>query len=169
MNLLQEAKKSNKQAYCGLLENYNHIFYKVAKLYFLTDREVYSVIKQALSESYKELANAKDEPAFLRLALKILISVCETEKKKNPEKDVESSIDQRIYKDYLANSSVELYLTNAKIAGNYKLIAILYYYANLSYQDISKILGIPSNTISNQVGEIRTALLNVINQAKEGY
>ena len=34
MDLLVEAKKSNKKAFYELVENYKHIFYKTARIFF---------------------------------------------------------------------------------------------------------------------------------------
>ena len=42
MELLKEAKGGNREAFDKLLEEYRHIFYKTARIYF---REDYSAIK----------------------------------------------------------------------------------------------------------------------------
>ena len=166
MDLLQEAKKSNKQAYVTLVEKYNHIFYKLVKIYFLTDREVYAIIKKSLNTTFRELANVKTEKDFLRLSIRILISNCQVEKKKQPIAPIESAMDQRIYKDYLNNSFVAEYINS--FDETQKLIAILYYYAELSEKDISKILKLSTPSIKNILNIIRAPLLETI-KSKEVY
>ena len=131
MDLLEEAKSSNKQAFNELVSKYNHIFYKTARIYFILDEDVYNVLEASLSETFRELINVKTEKDFLFLAEKILIRNCENLKRayskdidrKINSKQLSLNIGDKItstetlkgseeYKAYRKSSIVEEYITS---------------------------------------------------------
>lgn len=179
MNLLEEAKNSNKQAYNELISKYNHIFYKTARVYFLLDKDVYTVLETSLSQAFRELINVKTEKDFLFLAEKILIKNCENLKqayskdidRKINSKQLSLNIGDKItstetivgseeYKTYRKSSIVEEYITS--IEEDCRLIALLYYYADFSISEISVLLKIPKSTITQKVDKIRIKIYEMI-------
>ena len=76
MDLLLEAKKSNKQAFYELVDKYNHIFYKTTRIFFTSDDDIYPILEKSLMQSFRELVNVKNEQEFLCWTLKILIFNC---------------------------------------------------------------------------------------------
>ena len=179
MDLLQEAKQSNKQAFNELVSKYNHIFYKTSRIYFFTDDEVYKVLESSLSQAFKKLAEANSERDFLCLTLKILIQNCESLKRKferNINKKINSklltvSINDTIsstetvvgseeYQAYRRSSVVEEYITS--IEEEYRIVALLYYYANLSTSEISKIVKLSENDIVKQIDTVRIKIYEII-------
>lgn len=179
MDLLQEAKKSNKQAFNELVQKYNHIFYKAARIYFISDKDIYPVIESSLSEAFREIVNAKDERDFLCFSLKILLSNCDALKKKFA-KDInkkinskqlavnigdkiaisETNLENDEYQAYRKTSVVEEYITS--IEEQYRVIALLYYYANLTPAEISNITKEPESTIKEKLGPIRIKIYEMI-------
>lgn len=179
MDLLQEAKKSNKQAFNELVQKYNHIFYKAARIYFISDKDIYPVIESSLSEAFREIVNAKDERDFLCFSLKFLLSNCDALKKKFA-KDInkkinskqlavnigdkiaisETNLENDEYQAYRKTSVVEEYITS--IEEQYRVIALLYYYANLTPAEISNITKEPESTIKEKLGPIRIKIYEMI-------
>lgn len=179
MDLLQEAKKSNKQAFNELVKKYNHIFYKTARIYFISDKDIYPVIESSLSEAFREIVNARDERNFLCFALRILLSNCESLKKKYA-KDInkkinskqlavnigdkisisEANLENEEYQAYRKNSIVEEYITS--IEEQYRVIALFYYYANLTPSEISSITKEPEIVIKEKLGPIRIKIYEMI-------
>lgn len=179
MDLLQEAKKSNKQAFNELVEKYNHIFYKTARVFFTSDDDIYPIIQDSLSQSFREIVNVKTEHEFLCWSLKILINDCEKLKAKydkdpnrkllNKEISVnitdkvsisETTIGNMEYQAYRRNSVVEEYITS--IEPSHRIPALLYYYADLSVQDISKILRASEFSISSIIDKNRIKIYEMI-------
>jgi RNA polymerase sigma-70 factor (ECF subfamily) len=185
MDLLQEAKKSDKHAYNELVEKYNHIFYKTARVYFTQDEDIDTVLEPTFTQSYKELANVKNEREFILWTLRILISNCEIQKKKF-EKDADRKINSKEltiritdkissseavigsseYQLYRKASIVEEYITSIK--AEHRLPALLYFYADLSIQEIAKLLKISQNVVTSIIDENRIKIYEMIKN-KEVY
>ena len=87
MDLLLEAKKSNKDAFYELVEKYNHIFYKTTRVFFTSDDDIYPILEKSLMQSFRELVNVKTEQEFLCWTLKVLIYNCAKKKEKH-SKDI---------------------------------------------------------------------------------
>lgn len=179
MELLQEVKKSNKQAFIDLVEKYNHIFYKAARLYFISDKDVYAVLEHALSKAFREVVNFKTEKEFLCWTLRTII-VHGSELKQKYSKDVdrkirnkefsvnigdkitstESMVDNAEYQAYRRASVVEEYITS--IEEGFRPIAFLYYYANLTTDEIGKILKMSEFAVNNKLKSIRIKIYEMI-------
>ena len=179
MDLLQEAKKSNKQAYIDLVNKYNHIFYKAARIYFFSDKDVYTVLEHALSKAFREVVNFKSEKEFLCWTLRTII-VYGSELKIKYSKDVdrkiknkefsvnigdkitstESMVDNAEYQAYRRASVVEEYLTS--IEEGFRPIAFLYYYADLTTEEIGKVLKISEFAVNNKLKSIRIKIYEMI-------
>lgn len=179
MDLLQEAKKSNKQAFNKLVEKYNHIFYKTARIYFISDKDITIILESSLSEAFREIVNAKDEKEFLCLSLKTLLTNCK-ELKRKFSKDIdrkinskelavnigdkiaisETSLENDEYQIYRKASIVEEYITS--IEEGYRVIALLYYYANLSPLEISTIIKESEHSIIKKLDSIRIKIYEMI-------
>lgn len=179
MDLLQEAKHSNKQAFNELVSKYNHIFYKTSRIYFFTDDDIYKVLEKSLSQAFKKLSEVNSEKDFLCLTLKILIQNCQNLKRKfdkNINKkinsklltvsindtisSVETSIGSEEYQAYRRSSVVEEYITS--IEEEYRITALLYYYANLSIPEISKVIKLSENDITKQIDSVRIKIYEII-------
>lgn len=179
MDLLQEAQKSNKAAFNELVDQYKHIFYKAARIYFINDKDVYTVLEQALSKSFREIINVKNEREFLCWSLRLIFQTAE-ELKTKYEKDVdrkinsknlsvsindkitssETSLDSDEYQAYRRASVVEEYITS--IEESSRPIALLYYYADLTPQEIGKVLKISEFTVNDKLKSIRIKIYEMI-------
>lgn len=179
MELLNEIKKSNKKAFNSLVSNHHHILYKTARVFLKNDKEVNWAIQKSLEKSYQDIVNVKTEEDFLPWLLSNLIEISKNlseNNKKNISKKIEKSeifysIGDKIsfsssetgtleYQEYRKSSIVEQYITS--IDESLRLIAVLYYYANLSIETISKILKVPEFTIKYKIDKIRIQLYEII-------
>lgn len=179
MDLLVEAKKSNKKAFYELVEKYNHIFYKVTRIFFNNDEDIYPIIQSSLSQSYKELVNVKTEKEFLCWTLRILIIDCQKLKgkfskdfnRKYGKREISINITDKVsisestvgnleYQAYRRSSVVEEYITS--IETTHRIPALLYFYADLSIQDISDILREPEFNIKKIIDKSRIKIYEMI-------
>ncbi len=179
MDLLVEAKKSNKDAFYELVNKYNHIFYKTARVFFTDDSDIYPIIEKSLLQSFKDLVNVKDEREFLCWTLRILIFDC-TKQKEKFSKDYrrklgnreiafsitdkvaisESTVGNLEYQRYRNSSVVEEYITS--IEPTARIPALLYFYADLSIEEISKILKDSESDITEIINKSRIKIYEMI-------
>lgn len=179
MDLLSEIKKSNKGAFNELASRHHHILYKTARIFLKDDKDINSVIKETLAISYQDIFNVKEENDFLPWLLQNLIPRAQKkaeENRKNIDKKIANSeisfnigdkitytstaTDTMDYEAYRRASIVEEYISS--IEENLRLIAILYYYANLPSSTIAKILRVPEFTINTKIDKIRIKLYEII-------
>ena len=59
-----------------LVNKYNHVFYKAARLFFTTDEDIAPVLERSLTQTFKELINVKSEHEFLYWTLRIILLNC---------------------------------------------------------------------------------------------
>lgn len=176
MDLLQESKKSDKTAFNSLIEKYNTIFYKLARLYFYTDDEIKPLLSKSFIRLYTDIVNAKTERDFLILGIKIIIQDFQKEKISHKERhmtltDLSISIGDKItsskvnnaiveYQTYRKASCVEEYLSSIK--EEWRLSAFLYYYANLTIPEISSILKVSESSLNKDFEQIRIKIYEMI-------
>ncbi len=179
MDLLVEAKKSNKKAFYELVGNYKHVFYKTARVFFTADEDIYPIIQKTLTQGYKELVNVKTEEEFLCWNLRILIENCVKQKEKFSKdfsktlsrreiyvnitdkiSSSESTIGNEEYQAYRRSSVVEEYITSIEPA--HRIPALLYFYANLSIKNISQILKESEFNITKIIDKSRIKIYEMI-------
>ncbi len=179
MDLLAEAKKSNKEAFYELVNKYNHIFYKTARVFFTDDKDIYPILEKSLLQAFKDLVNVKNEREFLCWTLRIIIFDC-TKQKEKFSKDYrrklgnreiafsitdkvtisESTVGNLEYQAYRNSSVVEEYITSIEPAS--RIPSLLYFYANLSIEEISKILKDSENEIKEIIDKSRIKIYEMI-------
>ncbi len=179
MDLILEAKKSNKKAFYELVDKYNHIFYKTARIFFTDDDDIYPILEKSLTQAFRDLVNVKTEQEFLCLTLKILIFKCSQLKDKY-SKDynkrlgsreiaisitdkvsiTEASIGNPEYQEYRRTSVVEEYITS--IEPEFRVPSLLYFYADLSIPEIAKILKDSESQITRIIDKSRIKIYEMI-------
>lgn len=164
-DLLTKAKSGDKQAFEQLIEPIEIKLYKTARLYFFVEEEVTNIVKKTLKIVFKEIVNAKTEKDLLILGLKFLVRSCEKTAKKrvNNKKWLAKTHDEKYkseYEAYRKESPLEGYITSLKKEN--RLIAILYFYDELTTKEISRILKISERVIKKIVDETRTNLYEMI-------
>lgn len=181
MDLLVEAKHNNKAAFNELFKKYSNIFYKTARVFFMNETDITIVFKKTMFYTFKNLVEVKDEKEFLIWTLKYLIESSNELVEQN-KKDINKQIEEKNlkllvsgsngisstfsaeymeeYKLYRKESIVEEYLTS--ISKDLRLPSVLYFYANLSIEDISKITGINTDNLSILIDKARTAIYEII-------
>ena len=161
MDLIKEAKKSNKEAYLSLIDKYNYIFYKVSRIYFKLDKDVSDSLKKALSNAYYGITNIKTEEDFLCSAIKEIKNISENKIKHNFEPESEESLLKNAkYRMYKSDSAIEKCM-NILDDNNSKLISLLYYYVNLDFKKISKITHLSKSEIKGKLTDIEPKLYDI--------
>ena len=82
MGALNEIKGGNKYAFNNLVENYRHIYYKIARLYLRDETVIIGVIERFLHYTFQNIVEVKTERDFIIWSTKKLIEDVLIEKRK---------------------------------------------------------------------------------------
>lgn len=173
MELLEEARKGNKEAFEELIEDLQIKLYKTARYYFTDEDDVIYVMQISLKKLFKEIVNVKKEEQLMPLAIKFLIKNCEEvhlkkSKNKNWLKHISSDDSKNKYEKYRSISLEEQYITSLK--KEFRLISILYFYVCLDSQQIANILKMSSKDVDKIIDTVREQLYEMItNEGTKKY
>lgn len=173
MNLVEEAKLGNKEAFHKLIEDNKLKMYKVAKSILKNEDDVCDAIQNALMSAYTNLSKLKNNQYFSTWIIRILINKCydiarENQKRYSNVIDItEYNTDEGIktYDNYNSDSIVENVLN--KIDEDLKTITVLYYYNDYSVTEISEILSIPEGTVKSRLSRARNKIYEIIKREEE--
>ncbi|MBR3673445.1 MAG: sigma-70 family RNA polymerase sigma factor [Clostridia bacterium] len=173
MNLVEEAKLGNKEAFHKLIEDNKLKMYKVAKSILKNEDDVCDAIQNALMSAYTNLSKLKNNQYFSTWITRILINKCydiarENQKRYSNVIDItEYNTDEGIktYDNYNSDSIVENVLN--KIDEDLKTITVLYYYNDYSVTEISEILSIPEGTVKSRLSRARNKIYEIIKREEE--
>ena len=143
MDLLFEAKKSNKDAFNKLIENYRHIYYKITRMFFHDEYNVKLVIEKTLHFLYKNLVEVKNSDNFLVWSIENLISTARAEQKKL--KDSKYNVDG-------------LKSLSSGIAFEKRVVSSI----SSQEHEIVKVTGLSAQTVENYINEARIKLFEII-------
>ena len=173
MELLEEARKGNKEAFEELINDLEIKLYKTARIYFTDEEDVINVLQVSLKKLFKEIVNVKKEEQLMPFALKLLIQDCEEIRlKKSKSKTwlayISSDKSKEKYEQYRSQSLVEQYITSLK--KELRLISILYFYDGLDSHQIANILKMSSKDVDKKIDVAREQLYEMIsNEGTKKY
>ena len=173
MNLVEEAKLGNEEAFNMLIEENKLKMYKVAKSILKDEDDVCDAIQNALLSAYTNLSKLQNNNYFSTWIIRILINKCYDIAKENQKRysnviDIaEYNTDEGIksYDKYNSDSIIENILN--KIDEDLKTITVLYYYNDYSIYEISKILDIPEGTVKSRLSRARTKIYEILKREEE--
>ena len=173
MNLVEEAKLGDKEAFNQLIEENKLKMYKVAKSILKNEDDVCDAIQNALMSAYTNLNKLQNNKYFSTWIVRILINKCYDIAKDNQKRysnvmDItEYNTDEGIksYDIYNSESIVENVLS--KIDEELKTITVLYYYNDYSVSEISRILDIPEGTVKSRLSRARTKIHEIVKREEE--
>ncbi len=172
MNLVEEAKNGNAEAFNALIEANKLKLYKTAKAILRNEDDVCDAIQDTLMSAYTNINKLKEDKFFSTWIVRILINKSYDIIKKN-QKIVNNSYDIDEYREdnnlksydtYKSDSIVE-YAIN-KIDEDLRTITVLYYYNEYSVKEISEILDIPEGTVKSRLSRAREKLYVIL---KDNY
>lgn len=173
MNLVEEAKLGNEEAFNMLIEENKLKMYKVAKSILKNEDDVCDAIQNALISTYTNLNKLQNNQFFSTWMMRILINKCYDIAKSNQKRysnvtDIsEYNTDENLkkYDNYNSESIIENVLNN--IDEDLKIVTVLYYYNDYSVSEISKILEVPEGTVKSRLSRARSKIYEII-KSEEG-
>ena len=155
-----------------LIEDYGQEVYRIAYFY-IKDRQlaedVFQEVFYKVMKNYHKFQHQSSEKTWLT---RITINTCKDLLRTNwiklvttfstwqePQSDYEAPFDIEKQEEYQ-----ELYQMIQKLPTKYKDVILLFYYKELSYEEISQILGIPEGTVRSRLARARTKLKKMISE-----
>lgn len=173
MNLVDEAKLGDKEAFNKLVDENKLKMYKVAKSILKNEDDVCDAIQNALMSAYKSLNKLQNSQYFSTWLIRILINKCydiarDNQKRYSNVIDIdEYNADEGVksFDNYSSDSIVENVLN--EIDEDLKTITVLYYYNDYSVAEISKVLNIPDGTVKSRLSRARAKIYEVLKREEE--
>lgn len=152
--LVRQAQRGNHEAFIQLITGYEQVLYLIAKRFLHNSYDVADVMQETILISYRDIKKLKSPKYFNTWIYKILVNNCKKYLDKNNKLAYEEH-DQSV--NYLADK-LELNELIGGIADTYKIPLILFYYNDLSLNEISEILDLPIGTVKSRLSRGRNLL-----------
>lgn len=173
MNLVEEAKLGNNEAFEQLIEENKLKMYKVAKSILKNEDDVCDAIQNALISAYTNLNKLQNNQFFSTWLIRILINKSYDIANKNKRiytnvtdiDEYNTNENLKSYDSYDSESLVENVLT--KIDDDLKTITVLYYYNDYSVNEIAMILDIPEGTVKSRLSRARGKIYEIIKSEED--
>lgn len=166
---MEVSNKITEQEYIELINSNRTKLYKTAIAILKNDDDACDAIQEALMSSYKNLDSLKNKQYFVTWITRILINKCYDIIAKNRKVSyVDGEVTENTasyYDTYKVESSLESTLN--KIDKDLKEVVVLYYYDELSIEEISNILLIPDGTVKSRLSRARIQISKII-EKEEG-
>lgn len=155
-DLIESAKKGDKEAFTCLIQTVQYDLYRIAQTRLNNDYDINDAIQNAMINAYKHIKKLKDDTMFKSWIIKILINECNkiyvSKKKKNElfyklENNSDNKIEENPFNK--VNSKIDFELILKKLNYKEKLIIALYYNSGYSCSEISDILNMKRNTVKS--------------------
>lgn len=158
-----DIKLNKNKEFTELIKQNNLKFYKTAKAILKNDDDTYDAIQNALISMYENIHTLKDKKYFTTWGIRIVVNKCYDLIRKN-NKVLSISLDNGQNKNEIETNdeyNLDLYGLE-KILNDLdeptRLLITLYYYDDLSINEISTIMNIPKGTVKSRLSRARNIL-----------
>lgn len=156
LQLVRKARKGNSEAFEILLKEQYEYIYRTAYHYVSSEQDVLDSIQEATIEAYKGLSKLKNPQFFYTWYIRILIrTASKIAEKSNRFK--ETSIDNYLESIHVSQISqkseqqIDLMNSFERIEKKYQEVLQLYYYQELTIEEISQLLKVPVGTVKTNL------------------
>ncbi|SFI86176.1 RNA polymerase sigma factor [Thermoflavimicrobium dichotomicum] len=163
---VKRAQKGEKQSFAKLIRHYQVHLYRIAYAILKNDSDCADAIQETILNAYQSIHQLKQPNYFKTWLIRILINQCNKmlhqNKKMIPfEKLQEPSYAPKEYKE------VELKELVNHLDPNHRLVITLYYFEDLSLEQIANLLNLPEGTIKSRLYKARSILSEWLSVSKE--
>lgn len=159
--LVEKAKKGDKEAFTELIMSLEKDLYKIAKTRLQNDDDISDVFQETVINAFKSIKKLKNTEYFKTWLIKILINKCNSlykERKKRKETLLEDlEVENNLLDSNIEAINDELSFNAIMKDLNYdeRISLILYYSEGYTNKEISKILKINENTIKARISRAK--------------
>lgn len=173
MDLVEEARLGNNEAFEQLIKENKLKMYKVAKSILKNEDDICDAIQNALMSAYSNLNKLQNNKYFSTWLIRILINksydiINKNQKSYSTTTDIDeynSDENLKSFDSYNSESLIENVLCELK--DDLKTITVLYYYNDYSVGDISIILNIPEGTVKSRLSRARKKIYKIIKSEED--
>lgn len=165
---VKRAKNGDKNAFSNLVRLNKTALYRVSKSILGKEDDVEDAVSEAILKAYKNIKSLKDESLFKTWLIRIVINESNNiYKKRKREVTVENDqfvniqINDR-YKD------LTLYDAIKSLDEDLRVTTILFYFEDIKYKDIAKILNIREGTVKSRLSRAKEKLYHMLKEELHG-
>ena len=161
---VRKAKVGDKEAFKKLIEENKISMYRVSKAILNKEEDIEDAIGESILKAYKNISSLRNEAYFKTWLIRIVINESNNiYKKRNREiaMDKEHFINMEhrdFYKDF------SLYDAINSLEDDLKITTLLYYFEDLKYKDIAKLLKIKEGTVKSRLYRAKQKLYEILKE-----
>lgn len=164
---VSKAKKGDKEAFLGLIDENRLNLYRVARGILKDKEDIEDALQNTIIKSFQKINTLEKNEYFRTWITRILINECNEILRKNKRithLDDNSDTDTEIYSDSYENMD----LTRAinLLSEELRLTTVLFYFEDMSLKDIAKMLKIPEGTVRSRLTRARAKLREVMSEVE---
>lgn len=163
-----EKKHMKEEEFATAVKEYSNEFYRYALALTKNAADAQDAVSEAVLRAYEHRHALKDKTKFKMWMTRILVNTTRTMLRKRerfvPVENVYETGEPVVEQE---NLSDELWETVLELEPEYREIALLYYYAEFSLKDISKILWLPLGTVKSRLSRAREQLKKLIDMSNQ--
>ena len=159
---VKRAKRGDKEAFCNLIRLNKVAVYRVAKAILNKEEDIEDAVSESILKAYKNIQTLKDEAFFKTWLIRIVINESNNLYKKRSK---EIAVDKDHFKNIKVNDNYkDLSLYNAinSLDEDLRITTILFYFEDMKYKDIAKILNVKEGTIKSRLSRAKEKLYNIL-------
>ena len=165
---VKRAKRGDKEAFCNLIILNKVAVYRVAKAILNKEEDIEGAVSESILKAYKNIQTLKDEAFFKTWLIRIVINESNNLYKKRFK---EIAVDKDHFKNIKVNDNYkDLSLYNAinSLDEDLRITTILFYFEDMKYKDIAKILNVKEGTIKSRLSRAKEKLYNILKEELHG-
>ena len=165
---VRKAKVGDKEAFKKLIEENKISMYRVSKAILNKEEDIEDAIGESILKAYKNIKTLKNDDFFKTWLIRIVINESNNLYKKRQreiafEKDHFSKIKVNdTYKDLTLHNAIN------SLDDDLRTITILFYFEDLKYKDIAKVLGIKEGTVKSRLSRAKERLFTMLKEEFHG-
>ncbi|MDD7794140.1 RNA polymerase sigma factor [Clostridium sp. 'White wine YQ'] len=161
---VNNAIAGDKESFCDLVRFYKKDMNSVAMCILKDEEDVADAMSEAILKAYKNMNTLKNQMVFKSWLLKILVNECNSILRKSSKIIVVDKNDFELieFNDKYENLDIKAALDN--LSHKHKVIIELYYYQDMTVEDISNVLEISIGTVKSRLSRARQNLYHMLKE-----
>jgi RNA polymerase sigma-70 factor, ECF subfamily len=162
LELVKKAINGNDQAFETLIKNESEKLYKTAFLYLRNKEDALDVLQETIYKAFVSIEQVKQPEFFYTWLMKILIRTAYDLLKKRKKILI---LDDTVMNNLTSNETskgiedkLDIVTAISKLNENYQTVIILFFYHDLTIQQIAATIGKPENTIKTYLRRAKLEL-----------
>ena len=150
--------KKDKEVFSELIQANLTSMYRVAKGILSSEDDIEDALQTTTLIAFDKIKTLRNDKYFKTWLIRILINECNKLYNRNRKslKDIKEVKEE----SYTIDKSINIDLYNAinKLSDELRVTTILFYFNDLTYKEISKVLDIPEGTVKSRISRAKDRL-----------